>query len=248
MSLKLEGKIALVTGAGRGIGRSISEKVAAAGAEVICSDLTGEMAEETVAAITAAGGRASAVGIDVSSDEGVRQGIQSLLESHDTIPLLVNNAGVTRDNLLMRMKREEWDFVLNTNLVGTYRMCQALIPSMVKKRYGRIVNVSSVVASMGNAGQTNYAAAKAGIEGFTRSLAREVASRNITVNCVAPGFIDTDMTRDLPEKAREMLLQQVPLKRLGTPGDIASAVLFLLHEDSSYITGTTLSVNGGMVM
>lgn len=248
MSGPLDGKIALVTGAARGIGRAIALHLAGSGAEVICSDLTAEMARETVDLIATAGGAAHASGIDVSGDEAVDSAVGSLLEAHGTIPLLVNNAGVTRDSLLMRMKRKDWDFVLDTNLVGTYRLCRAMIPSMIKKKYGRIVNISSVVAGMGNPGQTNYAAAKAGIEGFSRSLAREVASRNVTVNCVAPGFIDTDMTKDLPESARERLLLQVPMNRLGTPEDIASAVAFLLSDHASYITGTTLRVNGGMVM
>lgn len=248
MSASLEGKTALVTGAARGIGRSIALRLAQAGAEVICADLESGMASETVEMIEKAGGRGRSAGIDVSSDEAVESGVNALLEACGRIPLLVNNAGVTRDTLLMRMKKRDWDFVLDTNLVGTYRMCRSLVPSMIKARFGRIVNISSVVASLGNAGQSNYGAAKAGIEGFSRSLAREVASRNITVNCVAPGFIDTAMTRELPESAREMLLRQVPMKRLGTAEDIASATLFLLGEDASYITGETLKVNGGMLM
>jgi 3-oxoacyl-[acyl-carrier protein] reductase len=186
--------------------------------------------------------------MDVADDASVERGCAELLEACGSIPILVNNAGITRDNLLMRMKKEEWDAVLSTNLTGIFRTCRALVPSMVRARYGRIVNVTSVVAKIGNPGQANYAAAKAGIEGMTRSLARELASRNVTANCVAPGFIDTDMTRELPEEARKKLLDQVPLRRLGTPADVASAVVFLVGEGASYITGATLDVNGGMYM
>jgi len=248
MSGSMEGRVALITGAGRGIGRTIALRVAEAGGEVLCADLTEEMSQGTVGEIVEAGGKARTVGMDVTDDEAVESGVRALLEAYGTIPLLVNNAGVTRDNLLLRMKKKDWDFVLDTNLVGTYRLCRQLIPSMVKSRYGRIVNLSSVVASLGNAGQTNYASAKAGIAGFTRSLAREVASRNITVNCVAPGFIDTDMTRGLGDRARERLLEQVPMGRLGAPEDVAAAVVFLLSDQASYITGTTVHVNGGMYM
>jgi 3-oxoacyl-[acyl-carrier protein] reductase len=171
-----------------------------------------------------------------------------VLEEHATIPLLVNNAGITRDNLLMRMNKEDWNQVIDTNLSGIYRICRSLVPSMVKARYGRIVNVTSVVARSGNPGQANYAAAKAGIEGFTRSLARELASRNITVNSVAPGFIDTDMTGKLTEAQREALLSQVPMKRLGRPEEVAAGVTYLLSDQAAYVTGITLDINGGMYM
>jgi 3-oxoacyl-[acyl-carrier protein] reductase len=186
--------------------------------------------------------------LDVSSDEQVARVVAGLLDDYARIAILVNNAGVTSDNLLLRMKPEEWSRVVDTNLTGVYRMCRAVVPSMVRARFGRIVNITSVVAEIGNAGQTNYAAAKAGIQGFTRSLAREIASRNITVNCIAPGFIDTDMTRGLDESVRSQLLEQVPAKRLGQPEDVAAAVVFLAGEDAGYITGTTLHVNGGMYM
>ena len=248
MELGLSGKTALVTGASRGIGRGIALTLAAEGVTVIAAARTEDAAAGTVAAIEAAGGRARALALDVASDASVTAAIPEILKEHATIPLLVNNAGITRDNLLMRMKKDDWDQVIETNLSGIYRLCRALVPSMVKARYGRIVNVTSVVARIGNPGQANYAAAKAGIEGFTRSLARELASRNVTVNCVAPGFIDTDMTRALGDAQREALLAQVPLGRLGAPEDIARVVAFLMSDAASYVTGITLDVNGGMSM
>ncbi len=248
MSERLEGKVALVTGASRGIGRGIALALGSAGAEVVAVARSEDAARPTAEAIVAAGGRARAVAMDVASDEAVASVIEGLLAAYGTIPLLVNNAGVTRDNLLLRMKKEDWDSVLGTNLTGIYRTCRALVPSMVRARYGRVVNVTSVVGSLGNPGQTNYAASKAGVEGFSRSLARELASRNVTINCVAPGFIDTDMTRELGDEARKKLLDQVPMKRLGTPEDVAGAVLFLLGDGAAYVTGTTLHVNGGMYM
>ena len=244
----LEGKTALVTGASRGIGRAIAVAIAERGALVLCAARTAEAGAETVAAIEAAGGRARAVALDVSSDASVEPAVKELLREHATIPLLVYNAGITRDNLLMRMKSEDWAAVIDTNLTGLYRLCRAVVPSMVKARFGRIVSITSVVAHIGNAGQANYAASKAGMEGFTRSLARELASRNVTVNCVAPGFIDTDMTKALGDAQREALLSQVPLGRLGTPEDVASAVTWLMSPGASYVTGITLDVNGGMAM
>lgn len=248
MSLPLEGRTALVTGASRGIGREIALVLAAQGAEVVCAARSAAASESTAGAIREAGGRARGVALDVADDASVETGVRELLEAYGRIPILVNNAGITRDMLLMRLRKEDWSAVIDTNLTGVYRLCRALVHSMVRERYGRIVNVTSVVARIGNPGQANYAAAKAGIEGMSRSLARELASRNITVNCVAPGFIDTDMTRDLPEEARKKLLDQVPLKRLGTPADVAAAVLFLVSDGASYITGATLDVNGGMYM
>jgi len=245
---ELDGKVALVTGASRGIGRAVAEAIAARGATVVCAARTAEASAGTVAEIERRGGRARAIALDVASDASVEGAAKELLSSHATIPLLVNNAGITRDNLLMRMKKEDWADVIETNLSGIYRLCRALVPSMVKARYGRIVNVTSVVARTGNPGQSNYAASKAGIEGFTRSLARELASRNVTVNCVAPGFIDTDMTRVLGEAQREALASQIPLKRLGTPDDVAAAVCYLLGDGGGYVTGVTLPVNGGMFM
>ncbi len=248
MSGSLEGKVALVTGASRGIGKDIALALAAEGAEVVAAARSSESAAATASAIAAAGGRARAVALDVSDDASVHAAVARLLEDYAKIPILVNNAGITRDNLILRMKKEEWDAVVDTNLTGIYRMCRALVPGMVRARYGRIVNVTSVVARLGNAGQANYAASKAGIEGMSRSLARELASRNVTVNCVAPGFIDTDMTRALPEAARGRLIEQIPLQRLGTGRDVAAAVVFLAGDGASYITGATLGVNGGMYM
>ena len=248
MSDSLQDKVALVTGGSRGIGLGIARSLAEAGANVIVAARGLEGAEAAAREITVGGGQAKGMSIDISSDESVSQAVESLLGDYGTIPILVNNAGITRDNLLLRMKKEDWDQVLGTNLTGIYRMCRAVVPSMVRKRFGRIVNVTSVVGSLGNAGQANYAASKAGTEGFTRSLARELASRNITVNCVAPGFIDTDMTQALGDEARKKLLEQVPIKRLGTPEDVAAAVRFLIGDGASYITGCTLHVNGGMYM
>jgi len=248
MDAAFEGKVALVTGGSRGIGRAIALALGARGATVVVSARSADAAGPTVDAIVAGGGRARSLVLDISDDRSVDAAMADLRKEHATIPLLVNNAGITRDNLLMRMKWEDWNEVINTNLSGIYRICRALVPSMVKARYGRIVNITSVVAAIGNAGQANYAAAKAGTEGLTRSLARELASRNITVNCVAPGFIETDMTGTLTEAQREALLAQVPLKRLGRPDDVAAGVTYLLSEQASYVTGITLDINGGMYM
>ena len=246
MTNRLQGRVALVTGSSRGIGKEIARVIARAGAEVIVAARGLEGARATADEISGDGGRATAVAMDISDDESVVRTVDELKKAYDTIPLLVNNAGIVRDNLILRMKQHEWDDVIGTNLTGIYRLCRALVPSMVRARFGRIVNITSVVGRVGNPGQTNYAAAKAGVEGLTRSLARELSTRNITVNCVAPGFIDTDMTRDLSEDAREKLLSQVPMGRLGTPKDVASAVLFLLGDGAAYVTGTTIDVNGGM--
>ena len=248
MSAALAGKTALVTGASRGIGRAIAIRLAADGAQVIVAARSLDAGRPVVETIEAAGGRARACALDVADDASVATGVAELLKECGSIPILVNNAGITRDNLLMRMKAAEWDLVVGTNLTGIYRTCRALVPSMIRARHGRIVNVTSVVARLGNPGQTNYTASKAGIEGFTRSLAREIASRNVTVNCVAPGFIDTDMTRALPEDARKRLLDQVPLGRLGTPEDVAAAVRFLVGDDAAYVTGAVVDVNGGLYM
>jgi 3-oxoacyl-[acyl-carrier protein] reductase len=248
MSGVFAGKTALVTGGSRGIGAAIAAALGAGGAHVLVAARGLQGAEESAQRIRAAGGSAEAVALDISLDDQVQEVLAGAVKAHGTIPLLVNNAGITRDNLLLRMKKEEWDDVVGTNLTGIYRVCRALVPAMVRARYGRIVNITSVSGRIGNPGQVNYAAAKAGIEGFTRSLARELAGRNVTVNCVAPGFIDTEMTRVLTEAQRSTLLEQVPMHRLGTPADVAAAVGFLLGEGAAYITGITLDVNGGMYM
>jgi 3-oxoacyl-[acyl-carrier protein] reductase len=241
----IAGRAALVTGASRGIGRAIAETLARQGAVVVGTATT----EQGAAAITEWLGALSPAGrgamLDVSSDSSVEALFGSLASPPE---IVVNNAGITRDNLLLRMKTEEWNDVLSTNLSSLYRVCKASLRGMMKARYGRIVNISSVVGLMGNPGQTNYAAAKAGMIGFTKSLAREIASRNVTVNAVAPGFIDSDMTRALDEKQVQVLRDQIPLARLGTGGDVAAAVAFLASDLGGYITGETLNVNGGLSM
>lgn len=241
-------RLALVTGASRGIGRTIAERLAEAGAEVILTARTVEAAEAVAESIRGAGHRAHGIALDVADEEAVVSGVKALTSDYGKIAILVNNAGIARDGLLLRMKPGDWEAVLQTNLAGVYRMCRYVAPSMVKARYGRIINITSVVASIGNPGQANYCAAKAGVEGMTRSMARELASRNITVNAVAPGFIDTDMTRALDDDQRAALLAQVPVGRLGTGDDIAAAVLYLASPGADYVTGTTLHVNGGMYM
>ena len=247
MSELLQGQVALVTGGSRGIGRQVASALAEAGAEVLLSSRTAAAGRAAAEEIRGSGGKAREVVLDVSDDAAVETVVNELLADYGTIPLLVNNAGITRDGLLLRMKKVDWDVVIETNLSGTYRLCRAMVPSMIRARYGRIVNITSVVAQAGNPGQVNYAAAKAGTEGFTRSLAREIASRNVTVNCVAPGLIDTDMTRALDDAARKQLLERVPMKRLGEAADVAAAVMFLVAH-AGYITGATLNVNGGMYM
>ncbi len=248
MSEDLKGKVALVTGGSRGIGEGIARQLAGLGATVVLTARTEEAAESVAAAIRAAGGSAAAATLDIADPASVDNCVAAVLEGHERIDILVNNAGITRDNLLLRMKPQDWDSVMTTNLDGTYRMCRAVVSKMVRARSGRIVNITSVVSAIGNPGQSNYAASKAGIEAFSRSLARELGSRNITINCVAPGFIDTDMTRALDAKQRDALMSQVPLGRLGTPQDVAAAVAFLVGSGAAYVTGITLNVNGGMHM
>ena len=241
----LRDQVALVTGASRGIGAAIAATLASAGASVVGTATTGGGA----AAITEAlGGSNRGAVLDIVSDESVHA-LMSDVQSNEGAPtIVVNNAGITRDNLLVRMKAEDWDAVLSTNLSGAYRVCKACLRGMMKARYGRIINIASVVGIMGNPGQANYAAAKAGLIGFSKSLAREVGSRNITVNIVAPGFIDTDMTRVLSDAQRQAMLVQVPLGRLGEAREIAASVAFLASDAAAYITGETLHVNGGMLM
>lgn len=240
--------VALVTGASRGIGRAIALELGKQGMTVIGTATSEAGAEAISAYLKEAGLTGTGMCADVSNDESVTALVSGIAEQFTLPTVLVNNAGVTRDNLLMRMKADEWDTVINTNLSSMYRLCKACVKGMTKARTGRIVNISSVVGTSGNAGQSNYAASKAGIEGFTRSLAKEIGSRGITVNAVAPGFIDTDMTRDLPEQQTEALLAQIPLGRLGQPEEIAAVVGFLASSEGGYITGETLHVNGGMYM
>ncbi len=245
----LEGKTALVTGASRGIGRAIAETLAAEGAKVAINYAGNvKAAEEAKAAIEAAGGEAILVKADVSDPAAVQEMISTVTDAFGQIDILVNNAGITRDGLLMRMKDEDWDAVISTNLKGVYNCTKAVTKLMMKKRYGRIVNMTSVVGITGNAGQTNYSAAKAGVIGFSKSAAKELSSRGITVNMVAPGFIDTDMTAVLPEKVKEEMAAGIPLGRIGKAQDVANAVLFLVSDQASYITGQVVNVDGGMVM
>lgn len=246
--MSLENKVALVTGASRGIGAAIADLLAARGAIVVGTATS----EAGAAAITARLQQNNAQGIgmvlDVSDPESVKSVLKAIDEQFGAPLVLVNNAGITKDNILMRMKDDEWLDVIDTNLNAVYRMARACVRGMTKARWGRIINITSVIGSMGNAGQSNYAATKAGVGGFSRALARELGSRNITVNSVAPGFIDTDMTRDLPEASREAMLKQIPLARLGQPEEIAEVVAFLADDIGGYITGETIHVNGGMYM
>ncbi len=242
----LKGEIALVTGASRGIGRAIAEELAAQGATVIGTATSDSGAAAIADYLAPFGGKGMM--LNVTDAESVKTVIKSIDTEVGAISILVNNAGITRDNLLMLMKEDQWDDIMQTNLTSVFRLSKAVIRSMMKARKGRIINIASVVGLTGNAGQTNYAAAKAGIMGFSKSLAREIGSRHITVNTVAPGFIDTDMTRALPDEQRETLIKQIPLGRLGAAADIAHAVAFLASPQAAYITGETINVNGGMYM
>lgn len=248
MSERLKGTVSLVTGASRGIGRAIAERLASEGSDLVVGSRSAEACADVAEAARAHGVKVLAVALDVGDAESVKAAIAAGLEEFGQIDHLINNAGITRDDLLLRLKDEAWDEVLRTDLTGVFLCSRTVLRSMLRRRRGRIVSISSVVGLLGNAGQTNYAAAKAGVHGFTKALAREVASRGITVNAVAPGYIDTDMTRDLPAEAREHLQQQIPLGRLGAGEDIAGVVSFLLSEDASYVTGQVISVDGGMYM
>lgn len=246
MKINLDGKIALVTGASRGIGAAVAKILAENGAKVIGTATSESGASEINKQLESFGGIGKV--LNVQSDNAIEDLIVEIEKEYGTISYLINNAGITRDNLLMRMKDDEWTDIVQVNLSSVYRASKAVLRSMMKARFGRIVNISSVVGIMGNAGQTNYAATKAGMIGFSKSLAREVGSRGITVNCVAPGFIDTDMTKGLADGDKEALLRNIALGKLGEPQDIANAVLFLISNEAGYITGQTIHVNGGMLM
>ncbi len=246
--MDLESEIALVTGASRGIGKAIAQELAQRGATVIGTATTESGAQSIGAYLQDSGAKGRGMVLDVTQPDAVADLVKSIESEFGIVSVLVNNAGITRDNLLMRMKDEEWQSILDTNLTSVYRLSKACLRGMMKMRRGRIINITSVVGESGNAGQANYAAAKAGVAGFSKSLAREVGSRGITVNCVAPGFIDTDMTRSLAEDQRGALLGQIPLNRLGRTEEIAHAVSFLASPQAGYITGETLHVNGGMFM
>jgi len=245
--MRLSGKLALVTGSARGIGRSIAELFSAEGATVVVNDVGSDAgARETLAVLEAAGGKGSVEMFDVSDAAQVDAGVKNILQAHGRIDVLVNNAGITRDNLLLRMSEEEFDAVVRVNLKGTFLLTKTVTRHMIKQRSGKVVNISSVVGMMGNAGQSNYAAAKAGIIGFTKSAARELASRNVTVNAIAPGFIQTAMTEALPEAVQKAFLAQIPLGRFAEPREVAELALFLASDASSYITGQVVGINGGM--
>ena len=243
----LSGKVALVTGASRGIGRAIATRMAEQGAIVVCA-ARADNAKATAGAIVAAGGRAEAITLDVTDAEALAKVPGDIVETHGRLDIVVSNAGITRDQLLMRMKRDDWDAVMATNLTATFTLAQAAIRPMLKQRGGRILAVSSVVGQTGNAGQANYAASKAGLIGFAKALAREVASRGITCNAVAPGFVLTELTSSLPENIQEGIKTATPLGRLGAPADVAAAACFLASDEAAYITGHVLAVNGGMYM
>jgi 3-oxoacyl-[acyl-carrier protein] reductase len=245
---RFENRVALVTGASRGIGEAIARRLAAEGATVLAAARSTPSIDRVVAEISSAGGTAHGLALDVSEAASIDAAVKSALELYGQIDVLVNNAGIAEDSLILRMSREAWDRVLATNLTGAFLLTQAVVKGMVRRRYGRIVNVTSVVGLMGNAGQVNYAAAKAGLIGLTRSVARELGSRNVTCNAVAPGFITTVMTDGMTAEARETLSSQIPLQRLGSPEDVAGAVAFLASEEASYVTGTVLNVSGGLYM
>jgi len=246
--MSLSGRVALVTGASQGIGRACALELAKAGAAVAVAARNQEKLNEVVQQISSNGGKANAFVMDIGDEEQIKSAFKTALAQLGKIDILVNNAGITRDQLVMRMKRADWDSVLNTNLTSAYLCIQQVIGSMLKQRWGRIINITSVFAQMGQAGQANYASSKAGLIGLTMAIAREVGSRNITCNAVAPGFIETAMTSGLPEEFKQNALKNIPLGRLGTPEDVARAVAFLASEDASYITGHVLNVNGGMLM
>ena len=246
--MELKDKVALVTGGGQGIGRVIGDNLAKSGAHVVLGDINLENAEKSAKAILANGGSASATLLNVADPKNVKEVFDSIVKEFKPLDILVNNAGITKDGLFVRMKEDDWDRVLAVNLKGSFLCGQQAAKQMMKQRQGTIVNIASIVGVMGNAGQANYSASKAGLIGLTKTMARELAPRNITVNAVAPGFIDTEMTRVLDEKIKDKLIEQIPLSRLGLPEDIANSVAFLVSSRSSYITGQVMNVNGGMLM
>jgi 3-oxoacyl-[acyl-carrier protein] reductase len=246
--MTLDGKVAVVTGAAQGIGQEIAARLAYHGANLVVADLDVDRCKETVDLVQKAGKEARPYKMNVASWDEVKAMTDVVLQEWGHVDILVNNAGITRDGLLMRMKEEDWDLVLKVNLTGTFHCIKALVPSMSKQRFGRIINIASIVGAIGNIGQANYAASKAAVIGLTKTVAREYASRMVTVNAVAPGFIDTEMTKKLSEEVKEALLNQIPSRRLGLPSDVAEAVCFLASEGAGYITGQVLHVNGGMHM
>ncbi len=246
--MSLQGRTAIVTGAAQGIGRAIAEALAQAGADIAVADLDPSRSAETVAAVENIGRKALNLKVNVADAGETKSMVEQVLKVWGKVDILVNNAGITRDGLLLRMKEEDWNLVLQINLNGTFNCTKAVLQPMTKQRYGRIVNIASIVGVIGNAGQANYSASKAAVIGFTKTVGREYASRNVTVNAVAPGFIDTAMTHGLSADVKDTLLKQIPLGRLGTPADIAAAVRFLVSEEAAYITGHVLHVNGGMLM
>lgn len=246
--MKFDGKTALITGSARGIGKAIAERLASEGARIIISDIMIDAAEKTVQEFKDKGYEAFAIKADVSNSDDVKALIKKTVAKYQTLDIMVNNAGITRDTLMIRMKESDWDLVLNINLKGAFLMTQATAIIMMKQRFGKIVNISSVVGQTGNAGQSNYSASKAGLIGLTKSSARELASRGITVNAIAPGFIESEMTEKLSDEVREEFMKATALKRFGKPEDIAAAVAFLVSDDASYITGQILAVNGGLLM
>ena len=248
VSMNLEGRVALVTGASQGIGHACALTLARHGASIAVAARNQQKLEELAAAITASGGKAVAFPLDVADEDQVKSAVKAVISQFGKVDILVNNAGITRDQLVMRMKRADWDSVLATNLTSAYLCIQSVIPSMLKQRWGRIINITSIFGQMGQAGQANYAASKAGLIGLTMAIAREVASRNITSNAIAPGFIETSMTAALSDEFKQAAVKQIPLGRVGSPEDIANAVAFLASNEASYITGHVLNVNGGMLM